>query len=184
MSDHEAGTADGVSRVAAAAQAGVRPPGLVPAAEADGAVCGSVCVSARTRTCATGHRGTAPDQEMSGRQGTGAAAVGAVWVPAECTLPVVQQPSRVAEFAALLSAAVRAVARPEPTRLGLVLEPAFEAAARDLAVRESGCCSFFTFTFARGADGLHLEISVSSAQVVVLDALAEQAGAALAQVRW
>jgi hypothetical protein len=181
VSDHGPDTVDGFPDVTTTAQTGARRASdLISASEVDGAVCGPVCVSAGTCTCVTGPHETVPDQEVPGVQSSGAAAA---WAPAECTLPLVQQPERVAEFAALFSAAVRAVARPEPTRLRLVLDPASEAAARDPAARESGCCSFFTFTFARRADGLHLEITVPSTQVAVQDALAEQAAAAVAEVR-
>ncbi|MFD0803891.1 hypothetical protein ACFQZU_21575 [Streptomonospora algeriensis] len=82
-----------------------------------------------------------------------------------------------AEFDALFSAALRTVARPEPTVLGLVLDTGHEAAARELAARESGCCSFFAFAFTRRPDGLHWRITVPDAQVAVLEALAERAAA-------
>lgn len=106
-----------------------------------------------------------------------------VWAPPECTLPVSQQPAREAEFSALFAAAVREMARPEPGRLRLVLDPSAEAAARDLAARESGCCSFFSFAFTRRFDRLQLEITVPGPQVAVLDRLAGEAAAALVRAR-
>jgi hypothetical protein len=48
-----------------------------------------------------------------------------------------------AEFDDIFTSVVRAE-RPDPTRLDLVVPRAVEAAARDLARRESDCCSFFT----------------------------------------
>lgn len=141
------------------------------ASSVDGkAVCGSACVSAGTCTCDSG-QGDGPPRE------TVTASSGAVWAPQECTLPVVEQPERMAEFDLLFSAAVREVSRPAPTVLHLVLDAAHEAGARDLAARESGCCSFFTFAFTERPDGLHCEITVPDAQAAVLDSLAERAAA-------
>jgi hypothetical protein len=69
------------------------------------------------------------------------------------------------------------VARVAPTRLRLVLDPAVEQIARDLAVREKACCSFFAFVFDHDADGsVSMEVSVPAAHTDVLDALAGRAG--------
>ena len=102
------------------------------------------------------------------------------WVPSACTLPTAEQPLRVAEFDALFADAVQAVVRPEPTRLRLELVFSAEHAARaaELAARENGCCSFFTFTLTVADGGLALEVAVPAEHVEVLDALAERAGAA------
>ncbi len=54
---------------------------------------------------------------------------------------------------------------------------AAEQAARDLAGRESGCCSFFSFTFASADGAVHLDVAVPEARVGVLDALADRAAA-------
>jgi hypothetical protein len=102
-------------------------------------------------------------------------------VPDRCTLPAVEQPLRVAEFDALFSSALCGVERPEPTLLRLWLDPAteVEAMARDLAARETGCCSFFTFSFVRpAADRLQMDIGVPAAHCDVLDALASRAAGA------
>ena len=101
----------------------------------------------------------------------------AVWVPEACTLPTADQPLRVAEFDGLFAEAVRGVDRPEPNRLGLVLEPAPEVAARaaDLVVRETACCSFFTFTLTATGGGLRLEVAAPPGHVEVVDALAARA---------
>ncbi|WP_330275110.1 hypothetical protein OG205_05300 [Lentzea sp. NBC_00516] len=95
-----------------------------------------------------------------------------IWAPEACTLPTAERPFRQAEFDELLATAVRH--RPERTRLVLDLEPRPEVAARaaDLAVRETGCCSFFTFELTATGGGLSLAISVPDAQAEVLDALA------------
>ncbi|WP_189153130.1 hypothetical protein [Lentzea pudingi] len=94
------------------------------------------------------------------------------WVPRACTLPTAEKPFRVAEFDELLDGAARH--RPQRTRLVLELEPRPEVAARaaNLAVRETGCCSFFTFELTATGDGLSLAISVPAAHAEVLDALA------------
>ncbi len=97
-------------------------------------------------------------------------------VPAACTLPTEQVPLRLSEFGDLF-AVVCAAQRPAPTRLLLTLQPAAgrAEAVRDLAARESACCSFFRFVVREEDDGVALEVSVPAAQVGVLDAMAARA---------
>jgi hypothetical protein len=99
------------------------------------------------------------------------------WTPAACTLPSSEQPLRLAEFDALFAAAVRGVHRAGPTELALTLAPAPGRAelVRDLARRETECCSFFTFRIEDG-DPVRLHVTVPPAHTDVLDALAERAG--------
>jgi hypothetical protein len=92
------------------------------------------------------------------------------WAPEACTLPTAQRPLRVAAFDDLFTA-VRRSQRPRPTRLDLVLPRAVEAAGRDLARRESECCSFFTFEFESLGDDVVMRIAVAPEYVEVLDAL-------------
>lgn len=99
------------------------------------------------------------------------------WAPKSCTLPTTRQPMRMAEFDALFSGALQTIARPEPSRLRLVLDPDWEDPARHLAEQESQCCSFFTFAVTRHDDELHLDITVPAGQQSVLDALAQHAAA-------
>ncbi len=101
------------------------------------------------------------------------------WAPAECTLPTVDRPLRLAEFDALFAGSVRAVRRLEPTRVRLELEPVPSVAARaaDLAARESACCAFFAFTLAVGGGGLTLDVVTPSRHADVLVALADRAEA-------
>jgi hypothetical protein len=101
--------------------------------------------------------------------------------PSACTLPTAEQPLCVAEFDALFAEAVQGVARPEHTwlRLELVFSPDNAARAAELAARENGCCSFFTFTLADGS--LALEVTVPAEHVDVLDALEDRAGAAVSR---
>ena len=102
--------------------------------------------------------------------------IGLVQVPAECTLPTAEQPLRVAEFTDVFALVIRAE-RPAPTRLLLTLEaaPGRAEAVRDLAARESTCCSFFGFTVREEHDGVLLEVTVPPAHLDVLDAMAEHA---------
>ena len=46
-----------------------------------------------------------------------------------------------------------------------------EATARDLAARESECCSFFTFEFEAAGDDVVMHVGVPPQQVEVLDAI-------------
>jgi hypothetical protein len=92
------------------------------------------------------------------------------WAPDACTLPTAERPLRIAEFDGLFTFVVRADRR-EPQRLDLTLRPTVEAAARDLARRESECCSFFTFEFEPVGDGLVMHIAVPPSQIEVLDAI-------------
>jgi len=104
---------------------------------------------------------------------------GATWVPQACTLPTVEQPMRVAGFGRLL-AGVQHIERSQPTRLSLDLDPSPQTAgqAAELAMSETACCSFFTFSLTASAGRLVLDISVPAPHVAVLDALASQAAAA------
>ncbi|MEV3966065.1 hypothetical protein AB0M34_35250 [Nocardia sp. NPDC050193] len=105
------------------------------------------------------------------------------WVPDSCTLPTVEQPVRVAEFDRLFAESVRATRRPGPDRLELLMDPAAEPVARDLAARESSCCSFFTFDFAPTGAELVMGIGVPAAGTEVLDAFAARVATAREQSR-
>lgn len=61
--------------------------------------------------------------------------------------------------------------RPDPRTAGRVAE---------LAVAETGCCSFFTFTLTAAGGELGLEISVSGRHTEVLNALAARAAEVMA----
>jgi hypothetical protein len=95
-------------------------------------------------------------------------------IPQSCTLPAAERPLRVAEFDALFTGAVRAADRPARTRLNLKLAPTAEIAAQaaGLMVRETACCSFFTFTLTATGGALDLGVVVPDSHVEVLDALA------------
>ena len=102
-------------------------------------------------------------------------------VPDACTLPTAERPLRLAEFDALFATAVRRVDRIGAThaRLHLTGPAGLAARVRDLAARESECCSFFTFTTTAhpAADGeaVVLDIEVPAAYADVLASLAQRA---------
>ncbi|MFJ3658351.1 hypothetical protein ACIPPR_34230 [Streptomyces nigra] len=99
------------------------------------------------------------------------------WVPQSCTLPTKEQPLRIAEWDTLFSEHLTALSRPATHRLRLELSAASEVEdrVRDLAERESGCCSFFTFDITNDDGAVRLGIAVDSVHQPVLDALAERA---------
>ena len=101
-----------------------------------------------------------------------------------CTLTSAGQLARAAEFDQLFAETVLRMERPEPTVLRLELRPDPAAAGRtaELAVAETACCSFFTFTLAAADGRLLLEIAVPDAHQPALAALAALAGRAAAQV--
>ncbi|CAM3586247.1 hypothetical protein KIPE111705_15470 [Kibdelosporangium persicum] len=101
------------------------------------------------------------------------------WAPQACTLPTEQQPLREAEFDELFAASVHGVTRRTPAELRLDLDATEQVAARTagLVVRETGCCSFFTFRLTATGGGLRLDITVPESQTGVLDALQARATA-------
>ncbi|MGI5241928.1 hypothetical protein [Dactylosporangium sp. CA-139066] len=103
-------------------------------------------------------------------------------VPDACTLPTAQRPLRLAEFDALFATAVRAVETVSPThaRMRLAGPAGLEATVRDLAARETACCSFFTFTVTPlpEGDALILDVEVPTAYADVLASLTGRAGMA------
>lgn len=103
------------------------------------------------------------------------------WAPPEaCTLPTAKRPLRQAEFDDLFTVALRGQERLSPTRLRWTLDPAVEGRARELAARESACCSFFAFSFDAAEDALLVDVDVPKPYVSVLDALATRAAARIA----
>ena len=109
------------------------------------------------------------------------------WVPDECTLPTAERPLRVAEFDDLFATALRAIERPDAAgRARLVLAGGDDLTERvqRLALAETACCSFFTFTLtslttdevgAADRTMLALDIEVPVARADVLAALIQRA---------
>jgi hypothetical protein len=107
------------------------------------------------------------------------------WVdaaPAACTLPTVDRPLRMAEFDEMFAAGTTSVSRigPRVAQLELRPDPAVAARAADLTVRETQCCSFFTFALTATGGKLTLEVSTPEGQVSVLDALVDRVRAVVA----
>lgn len=100
------------------------------------------------------------------------------WVPQACTLPSAEQPLRLAEFDALFTASVRGGERVAPRHLRVTLASGGDLteSVRDLAERETQCCSFFTLTVGSPAPGVvQLDMQVPAGHVDVLDALEARA---------
>ncbi len=95
------------------------------------------------------------------------------WAPVSCTLPTVERPLREKEFATLFTSSLTGVERVSPVTARLVLAPESAEQARDLAARESDCCSFFTFEVHAADSELVMSITVPAIQIPVLDALAD-----------
>lgn len=93
------------------------------------------------------------------------------WVPDSCSLPTAERPLRVAEFDRLFGTSVLGSTRVSSTRLDLALAGEAEDAARDLAAREVGCCSFFSFEFGSAGSDVVMRIGVPESRVDVLDAV-------------
>jgi hypothetical protein len=91
--------------------------------------------------------------------------------PTVCALPTIEQPLREREFGDLFASSLRGDHQLTPTRTDLTLEPASETRARNLAARESSCCSFFTFAFESASDSVTMRITVPEQHATVLEAL-------------
>jgi hypothetical protein len=100
------------------------------------------------------------------------------WVPDSCSLPIVEQPLRVAEFDTLFRDSVLRFTRESATELVLVLAADAEESARELAERESRCCSFFDFRFGSSGSDVVMSVNVPETHADVLDAIAERVAAA------
>jgi len=97
--------------------------------------------------------------------------------PDVCALPTADRPLRLAEWDELLTTATTGVRRPDPYRATFQLhpDPSVAAQAADLTVRETQCCSFFTFDLRATGGELQLTVTVPTEHVPVLDALAGRA---------
>lgn len=105
-----------------------------------------------------------------------------VWAPPACTLPTEDRPLRVAEFDDFFTADV--IRRVSATPGQLVVEVRADAAAAvraaSLAVRETACCSFFTFDLAISNSAVALTIGTGPEHENVLAALGERVEVLLA----
>lgn len=107
------------------------------------------------------------------------------WAAQACSLPAAERPTRMAEFDELFSSALLRLEQPEPGRVELTLDPTAEvaASAAALMVRETACCSFFTFTLTATGGQLQLDVTVPTTHIAVLDALETRAVAAISTRR-
>ena len=97
---------------------------------------------------------------------------------AACTLPTAERPMRLAELDALLASSVRSVVRGDlELRLRLTGPATLLESARELAERETACCSFFTFLLDGTGDDFTMSISVPPQRRDILSALADRAEA-------
>jgi hypothetical protein len=93
-----------------------------------------------------------------------------------CTLPTVERPFRLAELDALFTDSARSVTRDERgVRIHLEGDSTLGDRVRDLAERETACCSFFTFAIEGTPDAVVLDIAVPQNRREILDALADRA---------
>jgi hypothetical protein len=101
------------------------------------------------------------------------------WIPAACTLPTTERPVRRAEFDDFFTLDVLGVDQVSPREVRLELRPDPEVAARAarLAVKETGCCSFFTFGLSITDGTTSMTISAEQPHEAVLAALGARARA-------
>jgi hypothetical protein len=100
------------------------------------------------------------------------------WAPSSCALPTVERPLREREFDDLFASSLLGAVRTSPTSAELTLTRESVLQARDLAERETSCCSFFSFDVREaGAAGAEtaMSITVPSMHAAVLDALVDSA---------
>lgn len=99
------------------------------------------------------------------------------WVPDACTLPTVEQPVRRSEFDDLFANDVLSVFLESPNRIRLEMrpDPATASRAADLAVKETGCCSFFSFQLAIADGQVSLTVETAPAHQAVLEAFRARA---------
>jgi hypothetical protein len=99
--------------------------------------------------------------------------------PLRCTLPAGQLAGRLDAFHREVFGHLRAIERPSPARLQLVLAgDADPERVRSLLVREQACCGFLAFTITRSGDGLVVGLEVREDAAGALDGFAWLAGAA------
>ena len=85
-----------------------------------------------------------------------------------CTLPTAEQPLRVDELRALFAQALEDVDVRGPHHVVFRLRPDAAGSARDLAARESACCTFFTFDVRERPGGVDVDVRVPAAYREVL----------------
>lgn len=97
------------------------------------------------------------------------------WAPSACTLPTIERPLREREFTNLFRTALREINQTGPERADFVLAPDAGHTARELAGRETSCCSFFDFTFTEASQAVVMTVTVPADHTAVLAALIDTA---------
>ncbi|HEX5967043.1 MAG TPA: hypothetical protein VFY88_01095 [Intrasporangium sp.] len=93
-----------------------------------------------------------------------------------CTLPTAERPTRSAEWGSLFREVLATESLgAQRGRLVFHEDAALETRVRDLASKETSCCSFFTFEFGAGVDAagagtMTLDVRVPPSQSAVLEA--------------
>jgi hypothetical protein len=96
--------------------------------------------------------------------------------PVACSLPLADQPGRVAEWDRLFADAVSDVSPIEGgVRFVVDRTAARPAAVADLADRESQCCAFLCFALVIGDGTLRLDVTSGAVYADVVEALAARA---------
>jgi hypothetical protein len=91
-------------------------------------------------------------------------------------MPTSERPLRLAEFDSLFASSARRVTRDEHrVRIHLEGDSTLRERVRDLADRETACCSFFTFAIEGPSSAVVMDISVPESRREILDALADRA---------
>ena len=99
--------------------------------------------------------------------------------PVACTLPLGEVGGRLRDFRDGVFRQLRAMERPGPTRLRLVLaEAAGVEEVRELLVREQRCCGFLAFTIRCREGRVLVDLEVREAAAGALDGLAQLAALA------
>ena len=98
-----------------------------------------------------------------------------------CAMPAAERPLRLAEFDDLFASSARSVTREDDRVLIHLSGPSdLRDRVRDLATRETVCCSFFTFVVDGDEDNLTLHVAAPPERRPILDALAARAERAIA----
>jgi hypothetical protein len=99
--------------------------------------------------------------------------------PVVCTLPLGHVGGRLRDFRDGVFRHLRAMERPGPTRLRLVLaEEAGVEEVRELLVREQRCCGFLAFAIRHQEGRVLVDLEVREAAAAALDGLAQLAALA------
>ncbi|MDO9485651.1 MAG: hypothetical protein Q7K25_06290 [Actinomycetota bacterium] len=101
----------------------------------------------------------------------------AEWASNSCSLPTAERHLRIEEFNAFFKDDVAGVSKRPQGEVHLTLRPGDAVAQRaaQLAVRESTCCSFFTFHLIIGNATSEMFVSADAQHSSVLDDLAQHA---------